>query len=511
MSKKNEHSFSSVISVNPYTHEFYTSISNFLTQTQEVQYSKNQYAISFLNTKSFIHAQLGISKNIPEEDLYDAIYNKAYDELALDQAVEYKIQIVESFNNLDEENRYFHVFIVDPAEIEEIFTDVLKELKYIDVIIPAPLLLKSLYTKELIESSGADCFVYLQENDAFLTLYNEKEFLYTKSLKFSIVDMHERFCEIHGERMEYEEFKHFLSTVNLKFSETEYKLSLIKLYKELFATINDVLTYAKRAFDLDKINMIYIGSSIYLESKLDEMLESTLAVRSRVFEFDYGFESNEVYIDQMHPLMHLYTMLSQEEKYEANFTLFPRPPKFFQRESGKIIAVTAASFVLAFLYPATYWILTYAQNLQLDILKDKYNEIHNIRVTREATIKNKKADLHKNKVLLEELKRDFATKKETLKKIKHVKNDYIMKAKELTKFTKDFNRYDVKIENLQYAEDNATHRFTFRLVASKSLKITRLLKHMTKVHENDYKFDLEKIKFDEKEKLYFSTLKATKL
>ncbi len=511
MSKKSEHSFSSVVSINPYTQEFYTSISNFLTKSSEIQYSKNQYAISFLNTKNFIHAQLDISKNIPQEDVYDAIYNKAYDELALDQAVEYQIQIIEAFNNLDEENRYFHVFIVDPSEVKEIFKNVIEQIKYIDIIIPAPLLLKSLYTKELIETNGTDCFIYIQENDAFLTLYNEQEFLYTKSLKFSLIEMHERFCEIHGERIEYEEFKEFLSSVNLKYSETEQKDSLIKLYKELFATINDVLTYAKRAFELDKIDMIYIGSSLYFESKLDEMLESVIAIKTKIFEFDYGFESSELYIDQLHPLMHLYTTISEEEKYIANFTLFPRPPKFFQRESGKIITVTAASLILAFIYPITYWILTYAQGLQLDILKDKYHEIHNIRVTREATIKNKKADLNKLAILLKKEQEEFSSKKETLKKIKHVKNDYVMKAKELTKFTKDLNKYGVKVEHLAYTEQNATRQFIFDLVASKSSKITGLLQYVTKVHEDDYQFDLQKILYDKKTKLYFSTLKATKL
>lgn len=511
MSKQTEHSFSSVVSVNPYTKEYYTSISNFLTRTEEPQYAKDQYAISFLNTKSFIHSQIGISKNIPEEDIYDAIYNKAYDELALDQAVEYNIQIIESFNNLDEENRYFHLFIVDPTEVQETFKDVVQTIKYIDIILPSPLLLKGLYTKEILDSSGADCFVYLQENDAFLTLYYEKEFLYTKSIKFSISEMHERFCEIHGERMEYEEFKEYLSSVNLKYSESDYKDSLIKLYKELFATINDVLTYAKRAFELDKIDTIYIGSSIYLESKLDEMLEAELAIKSEVFEFDYGFESNEIYIDQMHPLMHLYTTIAEEEKYVANFSLFPRPPKFLQRESGKIIMVTAASLILAFIYPVTYWILTYAQGLQLDLLQDKYNEVHNIRVTREATIKNKKADLQKISTLLKEEKEEFNSKKETLAKIKKVKNDYIMKAKILTTFTKDLNRYNVKLESLNYHENNATKTFEFDLVSRKSSRITGLLKHITKVHENEFKFDLQSIKFDDESKLYFSTLKATKL
>ncbi len=511
MSKKTEHSFSSVVSINPYTKEFYTGISNFLAKTEDPEYSKEQYAISFLNTKSFITSQIEISKNIPQEDVYDAIYNKAYDELALDQAVEYHIQIIESFNNLDEENRYFHVFIVDPTELQEIFKDVVEIIKYIDVIIPAPLLLKSLYSKEILETAGADCFVYLQENDAFLTIYHEKEFLYTKSLKFSIAEMHERFCEIHGERMEYEDFKNFLSSVNLKFSESEEKESLIKLYKELFANVSDVLTYAKRAFELDKIDNIYIGTSIYLESKLDEMMEAELSIKTHLFEFDLGFESNELYVDQMHPLMHLYTTLSEEEKYTANFSIYPRPPKFLQRESGKLIAVTAASFILAFLYPVTYWILAYAQGLQLDILKDEYNELHNIRVTREATIKNKKADLARVTALLKDEQKEFQAKKDTLVKIRKVKNDYIMKAKVLTMFTKDLNKFNVKLESLQYSENNNSREFSFDLVSSKSSRITKLLKHVTKVHENDFKFDLKKIYYDDKSKVYFSTLKATKL
>ncbi len=511
MSKKKEHSFSSVISINPYTHEFYTNVSNFLAKADNPEYSTDQFAISFLNTKSFIHSQIAISKNIPEEDVYDAIYNKAYDELALDQAVEYNIQIIESFNNLDEENRNFHVFIVDPTEFKEIFKDVIETVNYIDVIISIPLLLKSLYTKEIIDTNGADCFVYLQENDAFLTIYREKEFLYTKSLRFSMVEMHERFCEIHGERIDYNDFKSFIASVNLKYTESKFKESLIKLYKELFTNVSDVISYTKRAFELDKIDNIYIGASLYFKSKIDKMMETELAIRSRMFEFDYGFESAEVYIDQAHPLLHLYTTIAPEEKYIVNFTLYPRPPKFLQRESGKLIAVAAASFVLAFIYPVTYWILAYVQSLQLDLLKEEYNEIHNIHVTRKATIKNKKADLDRVSALLKDEQKEFKEKKDTLIKIKKVKNDYIMKAKILSIFTKDLNRYNVKLESLQYTENNNTKEFTFDLVSSRSSRVTRLLKHVTKVYEDSFKFDLNKIYYDKESGVYFSRLKATKL
>ncbi|MFT7005472.1 MAG: hypothetical protein ACJAWW_002847, partial [Sulfurimonas sp.] len=248
MSKKTEHSFSSVISVNPYKDTYLSGISSFLSNIGSPEYKKDQYAISYINTKSFINSQISISKNIPEEDLHDAINNKIYDELALDQAVTYQIQFIETFNSLDEENRSFHVFIVDPLSIDETFSNVVSKIKYIDTIIPSPLLLKSLYEKEIIETSGVHCFIYFQENDAFITVYSEKEFLYTKSINYTFLQMHERFCELYGERVEFESFMDFYSNHNLKDTDSDYKEYFIKLYKEIFANINDILTYVKRAY-----------------------------------------------------------------------------------------------------------------------------------------------------------------------------------------------------------------------------------------------------------------------
>lgn len=234
MSKISEHSFSSVLSVNPYKETYLSGISSFLSETTSPEYKKDQYTIAYLNSQGFINAQVSITKNIPEEDLYDAVYNKVYDELGLDQAVEYQVQFIELFNNLDEDNRTFHVFIVDPLTITETYQPVVEKIKYIDTIIPTPLLLKSLYVKEIIESSGVHCFVYFQENDTFVTIYNEKEFVYTKSIKYSFLNMHERFCELYGERVDYDDFLAFLQHENLKDTTSNYKEYVLKLYKEIF-------------------------------------------------------------------------------------------------------------------------------------------------------------------------------------------------------------------------------------------------------------------------------------
>jgi acetolactate synthase regulatory subunit len=510
MSTSSQHSFSSVLSANPYKDTYFSGVSSFISESKAPEYSKDQFVISYLNTKEFITAQIAISKNIPDEDLFDAINNKAYDELALDQAVEYQIRYIETFNNLDEDNRHFHIFIVDPLYTTTTFEKVIEKVKYLDVIIPAPLLIKSLYAKEIIDSSGVHCFIYFQENDAFLTIYSNKDFIYTKSIKYSFFDMHERFCELYGERITFEDFMEFFCNANLKETDSEYKEYFIRLYKELFANVNDILTYAKRAFEIDKFEHVYVGTQIQTETKLHEMLEVELNIHSSEFNFNYEFETgDDVYLDQMHSLMHLYTLIPADERYECNFITYRRPPKFIRRESGKLIILTAAAFALAFAYPITYWILTYAQELQEDLLKQNYKEVHNIKITREATIKNRLADKEKALTLLAQEKKEYNDKKNTLIKIHEVKVDYPMKAKLIAAFTKDLNRFGVKVESINYEQKHDTKVLIFNLVSKKDRKITKLVEYLTKIHEGKFNFDLEEIKFDDKLQTYLSELKVT--
>ena len=239
------------------------------------------------------------------------------------------------------------------------------------------------------------------------------------------------------------------------------------------------------------------------------MSEVELGIKSGNFEFDYGFESDGVYIDQLHALMHIYTTLPFEEKYDCNFTSFHRPPKFIHRESGKIILLVAASLTLAFMYPVTYWVLTYAQTLQYDLLATEYTELHNIKTTRQATIKNREADKAKVLTLLNQEKKEYSEKKATLIKIHDVKVNYPMKAKLLTRLTKDLNKYGINVESLSYQENEKLKTFTLNLVSKKDKKITQMIEYLTKTHEGKFDFSLEHIEFKEKSKKYFSELKVS--
>ncbi len=508
MSTDTQHSFTSVISVNPYTNTYLSSMASFLSATKSPKYDKNQYAIAHLNANGFMTSKISISKNIAEEDLYDAISNKAYDDLSLDQALTYQIQYIETFNDLDEKDRFFHIFVVDPSLINDVYADAVKDIKYIDTIIPTPLLLRSLYTKEIIEDGGLHCFIYFQENDTFLTVYNEKEFLFTKSLNYSFLQMHERFCELYGERIEYEEFIKFISHESLKETTSEYKEYFIKLYKEVFANTSSILTYVKRVFDIEKIDHVYVGTQFATVTKLDEIAEVELNVRASNFDFDYGFDSDGTYIDQIDSLMQLYAILPSEDRYDCNFTNFVRPPKFTQRESGKLIILTAASLIIAFIYPISYWIITYTQTFQYQSLTQEYTEVHNQKVTREATIKNREVDKERIISLLNKENKEYNDKKNTLIKIHDVKVNYPMKAKHLALLTQDLNSYNIGLDAITYSEANNSKIFQFNLLASNDRKITLLLEHLTKKHEGKFNFTLEKIFYDKESKNYSSELKV---
>ena len=97
MSENTEQTFSNVVSLNPYDGDYVSGVSSFLAYDDNVAFKKDQYSISYIDTNSFINAQISISKNIPEEDIYDAILSKTYDELALDQAVSYEIEYIELY------------------------------------------------------------------------------------------------------------------------------------------------------------------------------------------------------------------------------------------------------------------------------------------------------------------------------------------------------------------------------------------------------------------------------
>jgi hypothetical protein len=503
--------FSSVISLDPYQHTYIVGASGHLQEESALEYSKKQYVISYINTKGFISTVVSVSKNIPDEDLKDVIENKVYEELALDMAIAYQTNYIEMHNRVDENNRFFQVFVVDPLTLEDDFKPIVEKIKYIDQIVPLPLLIKSLYAKEIIDDTGLHCFIFFQQNDAFLTIYNEREFVYTKSLSFSLTTFHEEFCALLGEQISFNAFIDILSSEGLATSNLEHQKYLIKLFSDAFLHVNDILTYVKRAFQLDKIDTIYIGSEIADISGLDEYAQTYLSINSYSFDFDYGFSSDLANVSQIQSLMQLYTTVPQEDRYECNFSTFHRPPPFTKRESGKLIILAAASIVLALIYPITNWSLAYIENVRYSLLHTQYTTVHHQKMTREATMHLKQRDKKRIATLEKAEETEYNNKKSTLIKIHNIKVNYPMKAKNLTHLTQVLNKFGVQLKEIEYEQQNHQKYFTMTLLSRYNKKITELVKYLTKTDAGQYSFSLKNIDYDTKDNYYTSKLKVTLL
>ena len=83
-----------------------------------------------------------------------------------------------------------------------------------------------------------------------------------------------------------------------------------------------------------------------------------------------------------------------------------------------------------------------------------------------------------------------------------------MKAKILTAFTKDFNKYKVNMTKAAYAEDEKEKAFTFSFSVTKDKRVTALLEYLTKAKTDKYQFFLEKITYDPEKFRYYGELKA---
>jgi len=501
MAKKEvNQSFSEIVSIDPVSLQSYKYVKNEIQTCKLEKTNKNSFFISYIQSKDVISATIEISRNIPDSDLKDAIEIRVYDELGLDSAIEYTITYLETVTN-DTKNRVYNVFVIDSSLIANQLSEIKKKTNYIDYVTTAPFLVSSLYQKALLETDGTDCFVYFQKNDAFLAIYRKGEYLYSKSLHYSLKELTEKFCELIGERIDEEDFYKLLTTEGLKSTNISYQSFLMQLFGELFLYINDVIVFAKRSYGIDSIDKIYIGSEVGVFIGIDEYAKSYLGLESYEFNFSIAINSKEWYIDQIHILMALKAQVYFEDKDEKlNFSIFKRPPPFTQRPVGKLLGVIAASIILTTVYPIYQY--GYSQFLQIKInqasneYKVKNKEANEIR-TKISKLKNDKAKIEG---LVKKESEKLAFRKKLLTEIHKKKTKYSMKSLTLVELIEISNKYQSKISLIEYNENNMKLSIQNR----SEKKITEFIEELTKLKK--YKITTDKIEKEKNKNLYLSQI-----
>ncbi|MCB4765444.1 MAG: hypothetical protein LGB00_06505 [Sulfurovum sp.] len=472
-----------IATINAYTDQNYIYAEGTFRPLKKLTFNKTNLIISYLSNKDFITSLARVSKSVPDEDLDDVLEIKVFEELGLSLEGDY---VVTSYETKDtEKERAFHFFVSETEKLESLYFPIKKETKYIDLITPAPLLFRALYQKEILDcESCTHCFVYLTRNDAFVTLYANGEYIYSKSIDFSLEQIYDKFCEIEGEQVDKNHFFSILKREGLATEDTIYRQNFIKIFEEMFVIINDIIIYTKRAFELDSIDCVYIGSAKGPIVGLSEHGHNCLRLPSEDLNFDYQVNSDEQYVDQLQSLMLLTAMIHLEGEHKVlKIPMYARLPAFTNRASGQFIIATSAAVLIGLSWPLYNLMATYINDVKTDVLINQ-NKILQKQVSKYKNILNqKRAELEKLDKKLNYLSTFYNKKTKTLKAIYHKKVDYRLKSDSFYVLANELHKFGLYVDKIR-TKENIVKLF---LSGSNDRKLTELIKYISEIHVNDIK------------------------
>jgi hypothetical protein len=503
-SEKLKSTVKNIITVNAYAEKNYIYKGDTFHDLKKLSYNTSNFITSYISNKDIISTTVQLSRSIPENDIPDILEIKAYEELGLDQASSYIISYTE-VENAGEEREY-HIFVAQPEVLDQLFSPIRERTKYIDLLIPSPLLYKALYKKEILSDNGIHCFIYFTKQDAFITFYKNGEFLYSKSIEFSLEQIYDKYCELIGEKVDEQEFFSTLESEGLKTTNSDYQQNLMKIFGEIFITINDIVIYAKRAFQLETIDQMFIGSVQGPIIGLDEYSQNYLGLQSSELNFNYHISNDEWYIDQLQYLMLLNAFEFMEDPSSTvNLTLFPRPPAFLNRAGGQFIVATAAAVSLGLVYPLIYLVGSYINDAKIYALNIENNKLS----TESSKYKKIFTDKKQKITLLDketaQLSNRYQSKSKTLTSIYKKKVDYRLKSGMFHTIAKELAQFDVNVDMMSSKEDT----LWVSLVSSDDRKLTELIKYISENHFDEInQIDIERIQKDPESNYYKGLLKV---
>ncbi|MDD5406212.1 MAG: hypothetical protein PHE73_04620 [Sulfurovaceae bacterium] len=497
--------FNNIVIVDPYSGRFSIIQNGMIDPVAKPTFLATQFASSYLSNKDMIVSQLYISRRVPDEDLRGAIEIKAQEELGVSENdEEYIVDFLEAESNSEE--RLFHVFVVKANQLFTLFNTVKNGLKYIDLILPAPLLYNVLYTQKILQPNGVHIFIYFMDNDAFIAIYKNGSFAYSKALDYSLERMLERYSEITSQHIDKHTFLNILKNSATKTSDISSKEVLTKIFEELFIIINDVIIYVKRALKVESIDEIYIGSDIGEIYNINEYSLTYLGQKSLDFNFKYGIGTNTKYNATGLELLLAKTSIDYIENNTSmpNLTQFQRPPSFKKRPGGRFIISIAVATVLGLIYPLFYLLSSYINNIQTYRYISQSEDLSTQVAHYKQVIAEKKLEI--SSLGTEEKKEAalYSAKESTLKTIYDKKVNYRMKSQTFYNLTNDLKKYGVYVDELQNQDNN----FSLSLVNKEDRKITELIKYLSEKYYNDIvKINIELIEKDQNSAYYKGVLR----
>ena len=383
----------------------------------------------------------------------------------------------------------------------------LKRPNFIDLSIPAPLLFQTLYTNSILEQHESHCFIYFTMQDAFVSIYHDGRFLYSKSIEFSLEQIYDKYCAIVGEKIDEKQFFETLESEGLKATDSFYQQNLTKLFSEIFLQINDIIIYAKRAYGIESIQKLFLGSVKSPIIGLGDYGYNYLGIPTFNLDFNYDIKNDEWYADQLQYMMVRSGLdyLQNPDKI-VNLTNTPRPPVFSKRAGGQFLISTSVATLLALAWPLSFLVASYYNDVDSLRLSVQDESLSKISAKYKKILGEKQGIIKEHKKELKGLETIFDAKAKTLISIYNKKVDYRQKSDMMHIFAQDLVAYGVQVEEMSSKVDS----FMLHLLTEDDKKVTKYIKHISKKYFDDIKnINIKRISNESEDTLYRGILEVS--
>lgn len=389
---------------------------------------ENLYTISRVFYEDVIVYSFKIPSVQAKDDLSSLVEIKMYEEAGLDVNKSYKITYL--IKELDfDEMCLVESFAVDVEILKQRYQDSIKKVKYIDFLALPFFAYTTFYTNKILLPKN-DVFVYIGDDEAFLSFYKDGSYISTKST-LNLIEIVEK-LNAQGIHIDLEKLKDTLLNKGFKQDlyekqESELFMAIESIFSDILTKLNNIAMHNRSVFGFDKTQRIFFSTKDGRIKGLKEFVSNFGFADTELLDFNlFSEKQNGYFLDNVVCSYGLDKYLQNSNK--QNMTIFSRPPSFLSTKFGRLsLWVVLFVAVLLGVYGYFFFDIQNLQN-QEDTLEARYQSIQNRarsykRETRVAIqkIKTTKKDIKKEDVVFENIKQSIYK----LEKMKGKDNRYI--------------------------------------------------------------------------------------
>jgi len=438
----------------------------------------NSLISSYIPIEEAIFYNFTVEKNVMDKlvDRDSFIETKVYEEAGLQETEEYIIKY-KIIDKLQKEGQVLvQCVIVAKSFIEKSYEDLIKKVGYIDYLSFPAFAYKSLYEEKILKK-GNDLFIVILYDKIFLTFYSEGELVSINTISGGLNIVYDGLESLKISNFDKDLFYKLLSKKGL--DENRYlvqeKVVLNRIKNEFenrLLLIKDEITRLLEEFEISRIDRVFVTSEYGRIPGLNEFFKEHLNLDILDFEFYEEYNLDRLPVD---PFLFL-GMLETHYAYKSgnldfNYSLKVRPPTFFYRPSGQLVAVSIVSIILLSLYPIYLYIDGFIYSKKAQKVQIELNSVKMKKNKYDAIVKKLKSKLKQTSKEIVNYQAKIKDEQHFIETLYKFKFSYIPKSQELVDLTLLMNKYLIYLDNLNY--ENGT--FVLRVYSRDSKKLGKFI------------------------------------